>query len=219
MHVLRLEDFMNGDHTWFERTFRYAVYGSCEPVRRPKGRKKRRGGEGRREKKRMDGRKERRTSKQKEREKKRWNSVVYPVIYNWKLGTTTRPKAIRRFHSGESSPFSVLAKVVRPSTIVDPPFLRVFSFVPLQTRIRLSYVVRALFPSPVANRLEFDTAQRHHRSIREINIHGTDGKKSLVRCCGRGPSEDSGATDPRFLRVWKCRRACARLFGFSSSAS
>lgn len=60
------------------------------------------------------------------REKKRWNSVVYPVIYNWKLGTTTRPKAIRRFHSGESSPFSVLAKVVRPSTIVDPPFLRLF---------------------------------------------------------------------------------------------
>lgn len=120
------------------------------------------------------GGKERRTSKQKEREKKRWNSVVYPVIYNWKLGTTTRPKAIRRFHSRESSPFSVLAKVVRPSTIVDPPFLRVFSFVPsLQTRIRLSYVVRALFPSPVANRLEFDTAQRH-RSIREINIHGTE---------------------------------------------
>lgn len=62
MHVLRLEDFMNGDHTWFERTFRYAVYGSCEPVRRPKGRKKRRGGEGRREKKRMDGRRERRAS-------------------------------------------------------------------------------------------------------------------------------------------------------------
>lgn len=53
-------------------------------------------------------------------EKKRWNSVVYPVIYNWKLGATTRPKAIRRFHSGES-PFFVLPKVVRPSTRIDAP--------------------------------------------------------------------------------------------------
>lgn len=40
MHVLRFEDFMNGDHTWFERTFRYAVYRFCEPVRRPKGEEK-----------------------------------------------------------------------------------------------------------------------------------------------------------------------------------
>lgn len=56
-------------------------------------------------------------------EKKRWNSVVYPVIYNWKLGATTRPKAIRRFHSGES-PFFVLPKVVRPSTRIDAPVRR-----------------------------------------------------------------------------------------------
>lgn len=61
---------------------------------------------------------------------------------------------------------------LRPSSIL---LSFVFSFVPLQTRIRLSYAVRALFPSPVANRFEFDTAQRH-RSIREINIHGTKVK-------------------------------------------
>lgn len=82
------------------------------------------------------------------REKKRWNSVVYPVIYNWKLGTTTRPKAIRRSHSGESSPFSVLAKVVRPSTIVDPPFLR-FLFLPNPNScFARSFLLRC----PVANR-------------------------------------------------------------------
>lgn len=62
--------------------------------------------------------------------KKRWNSVVYPVIYNWKLGTTTRPKAIRRFHSGES-PFLVLPKVVRPSSRIDASCtFSVFCFIP-----------------------------------------------------------------------------------------
>jgi len=58
------------------------------------------------------------------KKKKRWNSVVYPVIYNWKLGTTARPKAICRFHPGESPPSLAhsLPKVIRPSTGIDARF-------------------------------------------------------------------------------------------------
>lgn len=209
MHVLRLEDFMNGDHTWFERTFRYAVYGSCEPVRRPKGRKKRRGGEeGERKRGWTGGKREGR------REKKRWNSVVYPVIYNWKLGTTTRPKAIRRFHSGESSPFSVLAKVVRPSTIVDPPFLRLFLRAvanPNSAFVRDSRVLSFSGCQPIRVRhgptSPFHTRDKYSWYGVKNRWFGADRRKTVAPQDLVSPSLEMSA------------KACARLFGFSSSAS
>lgn len=83
--------------------------------------------------------------KKKKKKKKRWNSVVYPVIYNWKLGTTSaRPKAICRFHPGESPPprhvSRSLPKVIRPSTGIDArfgdSFLRLSLLLPLPVILR-----------------------------------------------------------------------------------
>lgn len=115
-----LEDFMNGDHTWFERSdTRGGIPTSASQLsdrREEKRGKQGRGGDARGKGEDEGGRGT--VPVDVTEQKKRWNSVVYPVIYNWKLGTTTRPKAIRRFHSGES-PFSVLPKVVRPSTRID----------------------------------------------------------------------------------------------------
>lgn len=72
------------------------------------------------------------------RKKKRWNSVVYPVIYNWKLGTTARPKAICRFHPGESPPFSARA-VCRRSFDLRPESM-------LALVIRFSVCLASFFP-------------------------------------------------------------------------
>lgn len=124
------------------------VYRFCEPVRRLKGRKKREtgAGEAMREKKEeasvergepaeLGERGKENVAVDVREEKKRWNSVVYPVIYNWKLGTASRPKAIRRFLSGESpSPFRRRSFDLRPESMLARRSLLPFS---LQTDMHL----------------------------------------------------------------------------------
>lgn len=103
------------------------------------------------------------------REKKRWNSVVYPVIYNWKLGTTTRPKAIRRSHSGG---ILSLLRVGEGRSTFDHCRS---SFPSFSFPSKPEFVFRALFPSPLPGCQPSSSSTRFPNvTVRGINIHGAE---------------------------------------------